>query len=235
MRFWQTDAAMVARPLLLAGIVLAMLFIPTRIIRDGAEQEVAARRRDEAQSAPIQRASSIGLAPGGSAGLPPGSTGFGLTFGVMAQEAGASGDVVHMSCHAEPRPVDQPHQSSCNAYRGDTSCRAALPVLCFLPGGVQAPTGVRNVVGQSWTGGTLAATEPVRGAALESLAAGSARCAAELGTGWRMAELQEGGGVLGYQGQRGTGIRPQSRYWVNSGGQQGNCWDGASRFPGVAS
>ncbi len=133
--------------------------------------------------------------------------GFGLTFALVANAQPAS-DSVALQCHGEPAPLDRPHADSCNPYQGDTSCRTVLPVLCFRPSG----------------SGELMATEPVMGAVLQSQAVASARCEAEFGAGWRMAEFHDGGGWQ-LQGRRGAGFRPNTRYWVHINDQPGNCWD----------
>ena len=135
--------------------------------------------------------------------------GFGLTFArVDAAQPGA--DTITLSCHAEPKPLDRPQSGTCNPQQGDTSCRTVLPVLCFRPAG----------------SGELMATEPVMGAVLQSEAVASARCEAEFGAGWRMAEFHDAAGSQ-LQGRRGAGFGAQTRYWVHVNDQPGNCWDSA--------
>jgi len=144
-----------------------------------------------------------------SAVAEPRGIGFGLTFARL--DAGQGGtDTIALGCDAEPKPLDRSHADSCNPYQGDTSCRTALPVLCFRPGG----------------SGELMATEPVMGAILQSQVVASARCEAEFGAGWRMAEFHDGGGWQ-LQGRRGAGLGAQTRYWVHINDQPGNCWDSA--------
>jgi hypothetical protein len=128
----------------------------------------------------------------------------------------------------EPATLDQPHQGSCNPYRGDTSCRTVLPVLCVRPAAAPLPAGLDAGAYPGWTGGTLGATQPVMGAVLESAALASARCEKELGPGWRMAAFHDGPGgqgSWGLQGLRGAGLTGPTRYWVHIGDQKGNCWD----------
>lgn len=85
-----------------------------------------------------------------------------------------------------------------------------------------------------WVSGTLGATAPVAGFVIGSLAQANARCAAELGPGWRMAELHDatgsgganasnGGGLVGKRGQGLTS--QQTRHWVYVNDQKANCWD----------
>ena len=133
-------------------------------------------------------------------------------------------NLAHLSCHGEPRQVDQPHRESCNPYKGDTSCRVVLPVLCFQSKGLPQPSEISAGAYQGWSGGVLGATQPVMGAILTSDLAGSARCEKELGPGWRMAEFHDAGG-WGMQGQRGLGLAPNTRFWVHINDQPGNCWD----------
>jgi hypothetical protein len=133
--------------------------------------------------------------------------------------------VVHLSCHAEPAQFDQPHEKSCNPYRGDTSCRTVLPVLCVGGPTAARPPGVEDDFYRGWTGATLAATQPVKGVTLDSVAAASARCEKEFGPGWRMAEFHDGRGGWGIQGLVGSGLAAHTRYWVHINDQRGNCWD----------
>ena len=162
------------------------------------------------------------------AAVTPSGQRHGLTF-AQPREGVLPADVAHLSCHGEPRVLDQPHQDSCNPYKGDMSCRTVLPVLCVRESGAAVPQGVESGFYKGWVQGALGATEPVMGAILTSRAVASARCAAELGPGWRMAEFHDGGGGWGLQGQRGMGLGQPglTRYWVAINDQRGNCWDSA--------
>lgn len=151
--------------------------------------------------------------------------GFGLSFALVPSDGAALSDVAHLSCHGDPGELDQPNEGSCNPYKGDTSCRVTLPVLCFKPGTAKAPVGAEADFYKGWTRGTLAATQPVMGALLDSAAGGSARCSKALGVGWRMAEFHDGGGGWGLQGLRGVGFGAWTRYWVHINDQPGNCWN----------
>lgn len=157
--------------------------------------------------------------------LPVRPIGFGLSFAMVPAPDGAGADVAHLSCHGEPREVGRPHEGSCNPYQGDTSCRVALPMLCIQPGSTSAPVGVTANFYQGWTGGVLAATQPVMGALLGSATSASSRCVAQLGAGWRMAEFHDGGGGWGLQGRRGSGFGAWTRYWVFINEQPGHCWN----------
>ena len=150
----------------------------------------------------------------------------GLSFALVT-EAALSTPVAHLSCHGEPSRLDRPHSNSCNPYRGDTSCRAALPVACFKSTGAKAPEQLQQDFYKGWVNGQLGATRAVAGATLVSEQAASELCRFELGPGWRMAEFHDGGGGWGLQGERGAGIKPGTRYWVRINDQAGNCWDSA--------
>lgn len=172
-------------------------------------------------------ASSGGVSPSPSAGsvtaseamesLP--SLGHGLTL------ARSPLDGVHhavaFACGGDPEPQDRPLRGACDPARGDTSCRAVLPLLCTRAAGLMAPEGLT----EGWTGAELGAAQPVMGAVLSSAAVADARCQAELGPGWRMADWRAGTLV----GARGAGLpdRPM-RYWVRAEAAA-NCWDGAAR------
>ena len=140
------------------------------------------------------------MAPVAPAAAPSGQR-HGLTF-AQPREGALPADVAHLSCHGEPRVLDQPHQDSCNPYKGDMSCRTVLPVLCVRESGAAVPQGVDSGFYKGWVQGAL-------------------------GAGWRMAEFHDGGGGWGLQGQRGMGLGQPglTRYWVAINDQRGNCWD----------
>ena len=122
-------------------------------------------------------------------------------------------DRIHASCHGEPRGVGQPYRDSCNPYRGDTSCRTELPLLCARAAPGDPPY-------------ALATAPGVAGFLLTSLEDANARCAASLGAGWRLASFHDGGGwELHGQVLLGTLADRRYRAWVFIGDQPGNCWD----------
>ena len=194
------------KPWLTAAVVLGLCGFTWATL--GLLKERASAQR-VSQKAEALQAAALALAPAVSTVAEPRGIGFGLTFARL--DAGPGGaETIALGCHAEPKPLDRPHADSCNPYQGDTSCRTVLPLLCFRPGG----------------SGELMATEPVMGAILQSQAVASARCEAEFGAGWRMAEFHDGGGWQ-LQGRRGAGFGAQTRYWVHISDQPGNCWDSA--------
>ncbi|MEO7547515.1 MAG: hypothetical protein ABIT82_03775 [Ramlibacter sp.] len=215
-------------------ILLAMLVIPVWLKSERDDKEAAMRKKEEAaargSARPVKLAPVAVAVAADTAVLaqPPARTiGHGLTFGAVASGPAEPRDVAHIGCHGDPRQFDQPHKNSCNPYKGDTSCRVVLPVLCVRQDGAPVPPGVDSGFYKGWTGGTLGATQPVMGAILESLAAASARCERELGAGWRMAEFHDGQGGWGLQGKRGSGLNETARFWVHINDQKGNCWDSA--------
>jgi hypothetical protein len=162
---------------------------------------------------------------------------FGLSFG-HGTLPGPSTSLMYSACAGTPLEMGNPDKSQCNPYQGDTSCRTALPVLCALKDGgtaesaglVNEPKADGGATGfnfyAGWIGGTLAATAPVAGFVIGSLAQANARCASELGTGWRMAEFHDAGGGWGLVGKRGQGlVNTNTRHWVAINDQKSNCWD----------
>lgn len=156
-------------------------------------------------------------AEGVTATAAPRPIGHGLTFALAPSgSANATADQAsptHLSCHGEPRLVDQPHRDSCNPYKGDTSCPVGLPVLCFQGKGLPQPPEVRGGQYEGWSGGMLGAAKPVMGAILASEAAATARFEKMPGAGWRMAEFHDAGGwgskdgvVLGSHPIRASGF-----------------------------
>lgn len=235
----QAGEIKLGRTLYIVGILLAMLVIPLWLKKCNEDKSAKSRVIGETRAAgPAMNA----LAPPASVGQPgapvspvpsvvtgePRPIGFGLSFAFVPPDDKVPAEVASLSCHGEPRALDQPHKDSCNPYKGDTSCRVVLPVLCLKPGGVSRPAGVPDGVYPAWTGGTLAATHPVMGAILTSQAVASARCEAEFGAGWRMAGRHDGNGGGSLQGLRGQGLSASTRYWVHVNDQRANCWDSAS-------
>lgn len=162
---------------------------------------------------------------------------FGLSFGHGALPAYPSG-LMYSACAGTPLDMANPDKGQCSPTQGDTSCRTALPVLCVLKDGSTAesvglakePKAESGTTGANlyaaWVGGTLAATAPVAGFVLGSLAQANARCTSELGTGWRMAQVPGADGGSGLAGKRGPGLTNTNlRHWVASTDQKSNCWD----------
>ena len=164
--------------------------------------------------------------------------GQGLTFALAlasvpapAPVGGGSGsanqaNLTHLSCHGEPRQVEQRHRDTFNPYPGDTSCREVLPVLCLQGKGQPLAPKVQAGQYQGGSGGVLGATELVMGAILISEAAVSARCEKALGMpgAWLNSMLR---GVGACRASAVWSLAPNTRFWVHINDQLGNCWGGA--------
>jgi hypothetical protein len=156
-----------------------------------------------------------------------GSTGGarGMTWGTVDARDLPSG-TVNVACIGGPPPANArwTHQGNCNPYRGDTSCSASLPLLCYKPDGSKPPPGlVKTGFHEGWAEGSVATTVPVKGSALSSRQAADDVCRSTMGGGWRMAEFHDGSGGWGFTAN--GRVNAQSRFWVHINDQPGNCWD----------
>lgn len=150
---------------------------------------------------------------------------FGLSFGFG--QLVDKPELVYSACAGTPLDMDNANKKQCNPYQGDTSCRAALPLLCILKDGSGESAG--GDLPASWAGGALGATAPTAGFMIGSLTQANARCAAELGAGWRMAEFHDAAGS-GMVGKRSSGLAStNTRHWVYINDQPANCWDGKAQ------
>ncbi len=211
------------RLLIWTGVALALLGIFYKIAARGgvrAPAVASAAVVEMIASAPTPTATPVAVVDAD----PPRALSRGLTF-ALVDESKMPPRVAQLSCHGEPAPTDRPHRGSCNPYEGDTSCRTVLPIACFRSSGAVAPPGLSQDFYSGWTNGQLGATQPIMGALMKSEADASARCEAELGTGWRMAEFHDGGGGWGLQGERQPGLHAGTRYWVHVNDQRGSCWN----------
>lgn len=197
----------IARIILLCFILMLMLIVPLLLWKDndnkGKEREAAERAKSEAlPAAAVEPALPRFNNPDR----------FALTFG---WSAAPGPERLHASCHGEPRGVANPHRDACNPYAGDTSCRTELPVLCM-----RAPSGAESLA--------LGTIQGVAGFLLTSREDADARCAKDLGVGWRMASFHDGGGWE-MQGAKLIGVPADHtrRVWVAIGDQLANCWDPA--------
>jgi hypothetical protein len=231
------------RSIFIVAILLAMLIIPLWWL--GGTSERAAKQEA------AEKALSIGTV---TAAVTPTEVNdpnaFGLTWGAMTSDK-LPASTVWMSCHGQPREgITQPHADSCNPYKGDASCRMALPILCIQKDGstvessfppATSSTGeplkserdrgaisFNDIVTDGWGAGSVASTEPVAGFVIGSLALANARCEKELGSGWRMAEFHDGlggQGGWGFVAKRGNRLDTRLRHWVHVNDQPGNCWN----------
>ncbi|OJT22093.1 flagellar hook-length control protein [Archangium sp. Cb G35] len=110
----------------------------------------------------------------------------------------------------------------CNAYSGDTSCTASLPILCIKQDFSPAPAGLPADWYTGWANGHITTTPPVQGLTLTSAAVADQICAASFGSGWRMAQFHDGGGWNFYAYGN---VRNDMRFWVHISDQPANCWN----------
>jgi hypothetical protein len=208
------------RSIFIVVVLLAMLIIPLWWL--GGKSERAAKQEQQEQAL---NAGTVTAAIAPAEVNNPNA--FGMTWGVMQSDK-LPADAVWMSCHGQPREgITQPHADSCNPYKGDASCRLALPILCiqkdgstfesafppFINTSVNTSTSTsteplkaerdrgaisfNDIVTDGWGAGNIASTEPVAGFVIGSHALANARCEKQLGPGWRMAEFHDGVGGRG--------------------------------------
>ncbi len=249
------------RSMFIVVVLLAMLCVPLLWLKgkpSRAAQELAQEKalaHNPSNSSPANAGPAVALPAN-----PNNPDAFGLTWGALANDK-LPASAVWMSCHGQPKEgISQPHANSCNPYQGDASCRLALPILCIQKDGSTPessfPSATRtsaeplkgerergaisfnDVVTDGWASGSVASTEPVAGFVIGSLAAASARCEKELGSGWRMADFHDaeagtgtGTGTgkhqagWGFVAKRGLRLDTRLRHWVHIRDQPGNCWN----------
>jgi hypothetical protein len=112
----------------------------------------------------------------------------------------------------------------CNPYVGDTPCSTSLPITCLRPGDAPRPAVTQDTFAQTtWSGGTLAFTEPVRGDRFRTIRDADRHCAARFGADWRTATMHDGvqEGISAFSG---PGPEP-ARAWVDIADQPyATCW-----------
>lgn len=229
------------------AVLIALLLIPfwwSKRVNDKTQRERAtatATATVTAASSAVQ-ANSAPAAAANNTQAPSNPDRFGLSFGHGTLPSTTATSMFYSACAGEPLDMGNPDKNQCNPTQGDSSCRTALPVLCILKDGstpesaglAKDPNAEGAAAGldlnAGWVGGSLGATAPVAGFVLGSLANANARCSAELGAGWRMAELHDASGGWGLVGKRGPGwpgaqSSSQTRHWVHVNDQKANCWD----------
>ena len=224
------------RSIAILVILIVVLIVPLGWLRDGAKSK-AAERASEVSASQLTATASVttptanAIAPANTEVNDPNA--FGLSWGLMANDKLPT-TTAWMSCHGEPKEgITQAHEGSCNPYKGDASCRLALPVLCINVDNSTADTITlaeteKGNIPDGWAAGRVGSTAPVAGFVIGSLAGANARCEKELGTGWRMASYQDGAGGRvgwGFTAQRGAQLDPRYRHWVYVNDQPGNCWN----------
>lgn len=231
----QRGELLMVRTMAVVAVLVLLLAIPLWMKHERDKRAEAQARKEDAVLSGASTAPDLGparaaaapamaqAATGGTRAL-----GHGLTYAVVVDEEKMPPEVARLGCGGEPKATDRPLQDKpCNPQQGDTSCRVVLPVLCIQPGTAARPAGSAEASDAGWTGGMLAPTQPVMGAILTSAALASARCEKELGSGWRMADVQDGQNSGALQGMRtsNTALDRGTRYWVQVQGQPANCWN----------
>jgi hypothetical protein len=116
--------------------------------------------------------------------------------------------------------------NSCDAQHGDTSCTAALPLLCIKKSGVgfplPCPASVNNTDKyHKWSGGVVGTTSPT--VPPTTLVGADTLCRNEFGADWRVAEFHDGWG-WNFQAYGGVGDSTK-HFWIHINDQPGaTCW-----------
>ncbi|MFM7332769.1 MAG: hypothetical protein ACKO1L_14140 [Brachymonas sp.] len=235
------------RSIAILVVLLIVLVVPLWWLSGSAKKQEAQLAAEKAAAGAPATAPTTAAAP--AAVNNPDA--YGMTWGILPSEK-LPASAVWMSCHGSPKEgISQPHADSCNPYKGDASCRLALPVLCIKKDGSTPESALGQTAGTSaeplkeqrdkgaitlhdvvtdgWAAGSVASTEPVAGFVLGSLEGANARCEKELGSGWRMASFHDGSGGnqsgWGFVAQRSARLETRWRHWVYIRDQPGNCWN----------
>lgn len=196
-----------SRIVVLVGVLLVMLLVPLYLAKERKNNARArAAATDIAERAIDAKARQMSAAAAPTQRNPDRMA---LTFGWSPT---AAPDELYASCRGGPYQLANPHQSGCNHFAGDTSCRTVLPVLCLRPA-------------DGATLMALATSEPVAGFLIESRTAGDAHCAQALGARWRMANFVDGSPDLRAHRQTGIAVNTGVRAWVAVNDNPANCWD----------
>jgi hypothetical protein len=241
------------RPAAILAVLVLILVVPlwwSKNKKDSAKTKTVVSASQISQPQPTSQAATVNAPAAAPSTAATNPDRFGLSFGQLGAPDAAPG-LMSSACNGTPLDMANPDKGQCNPTQGDSVCRSALPVLCVLQDGSTAESaGLAGLAGlvngpkaegssadnnantnpsAGWVSGTLGATAPVAGFVLGSLEAANARCAKELGAGWRMAELhdgKDGSASVGLLGKRGPGLSSQqTRHWVYANGQKSHCWD----------
>lgn len=147
----------------------------------------------------------------------------GLTWGSY-DNMGVNG-YARVSCHGDPKlskATSNPHNGTCNPYNGDTLCTERRPLLCInVNDRLPKPYEMVTTETTAWTGGKVKLIKNVLGTDLTSHEVADKICRDHLGSGWKMAEHEDGTG-WGFWA-KGT-VNKDTRFWVSISDQPGNCW-----------
>jgi len=193
--------AVPARLIVFGLVGIALVAVPLWWLQRERKAQVA--RTDAAERA---------VSPQPAPSAPPAARNpdrFGLTFGWSAVDGD---NRLFASCHGAPRTEGNGGDGGCQARAGDTSCRTSLPLLCLRPAAAASAA--------------LATTAELPGFSLASRAEADARCAADFGPGWRLADYHDGrGGLVHGVPIDGNDPATHRRVWVASSAALANCWD----------
>jgi hypothetical protein len=138
----------------------------------------------------------------------------GVTFGVRSSSTDKN--LTWVACLGLPGT----RVSGCDVQQGDTECSASLPLLCLHPDATGSNAPGEDLKG-TWLAARIAASAPVRGSDVGSRDLADDRCAAQFGSGWRVARWSDHG-----DGFIATGrIRPAVRMWIEAPETSAaSCW-----------
>jgi hypothetical protein len=139
----------------------------------------------------------------------------GATFGVRYSNRGNAEAWVGCVGLPASRVVE------CDIDRGDNPCSTSLPLLCVSDDPKAAPRYTDAQLRDRWVAARIAASQPVRGDSVPSIAAADAMCAAEFGAGWRVTRYGIKGDGCIASGQ----VSEERRLWIHVEQRpEANCW-----------
>ena len=188
--------------LIVFGLVgIALVAVPLWWLK--REQKAKVAHIDAAERAASPLAAPL------AAPVPRNPDRLGLTFGWQAV---ADSEYRFASCHGAPRTEGNGSDGACLPRAGDTSCRTSLPLLCLRLAAARPAA--------------LATTAELPGFALASRADADARCAADFGSDWRLADYHDGpGGMVHGVPIEGHGLATHRRVWIGASAALANCWN----------
>ena len=109
----------------------------------------------------------------------------------------------------------------CDVIEGDTACQTALPLLCFKD--LNLPTPLHIAEPETWAGGLLALTDPVKGERFRTEVQAHKYCANAFGKDWRVVSYHDGPDK-GFQSY-GRNANAKKRAWINiQSAPKATCW-----------
>ncbi len=130
-------------------------------------------------------------------------------------------DVAAFECR--PATSGEP---DCKPFVGDQPCDSPMPMLCFRDLDLPRPpeAAFSSLTSRRWSGGEVAATEPIKASRFRTITDADRYCASRLGRDWRVAEWSAGGAGYGFAAKSG-GRSFSGRYWIDIRGvPYGTCW-----------